>query len=309
MDDIQNNFSEGLKLMDNPLVHKGIQFLVIFVILMVASSLIKSHFVSKINDSTLRYKSRKVISMITLVLLLIIGVFTFGEDLKDFAVSFGIIGASIAFALQETISSFFAWFVITFSNTYSTGDRIQINGIYGDVIDINFQTTTLMECGSWVKGDLYNGRIVRVANNSIFKQPLFNYNKGFPFLWDEVSVPVKYGSNIEQARAVMEKVADEILGDFSKQAKASWKEMTKVYLIEDARIEPFVSMVADENWITFTLRYVTNYTQRRSTKDKLYSEILKRFELDEVLNIASTAIEITQLPNIIVENRSQGDKS
>jgi hypothetical protein len=47
-----------------------------------------------------------------------------------------------------------------------------------------------MECGQWVNSDLYNGRIVRIANSFVFKEPVFNYSADFPFLWDEVTVPV-----------------------------------------------------------------------------------------------------------------------
>ncbi|MEZ4295767.1 MAG: hypothetical protein R3B70_12380 [Polyangiaceae bacterium] len=40
-------------------------------------------------------------------------------------------------------------------------------------------------------GDLYNGRIVRIANGFVFKEPVFNYSGDFPFVWDEIVVPIK----------------------------------------------------------------------------------------------------------------------
>ena len=60
--------------------------------------------------------------------------------------------------------------------------------------------TTLMELGQWVNGDLYNGRIVRIANSFVFKEPVFNYSADFPFLWDEITLPVRYGSDWKLAR-------------------------------------------------------------------------------------------------------------
>ena len=77
---------------------------------------------------------------------------------------------------------------------YAPGDRVQLGGIMGDVIDISILRTTLMECGDWVKADLYNGRIVRIANSFVFKAPVFNYSGDFHFVWDEITVPIKYGS-------------------------------------------------------------------------------------------------------------------
>lgn len=85
---------------------------------------------------------------------------------------FGVLGAGVAFALQEVIASVAGWIAQSFGRLYDVGDRIQLGGIKGDVIDIGVLRTTLMECGGWVNGDQYNGRVVRVANSFIFKEPV-----------------------------------------------------------------------------------------------------------------------------------------
>jgi small-conductance mechanosensitive channel len=63
---------------------------------------------------------------------------------------------------------------------------VELGGIKGDVIDIGILRTTIMQIGEWVSGYQYNGRIVRVANSFVFKEPVFNYSAEFPFLWDEI---------------------------------------------------------------------------------------------------------------------------
>jgi small-conductance mechanosensitive channel len=60
------------------------------------------------------------------------------------------------------------------------GDRVQLGGIKGDVMDIGVLRTTIMET-EWVDGDLYNGRIVLIASY-VFKEPVFNYSGDFPFM-------------------------------------------------------------------------------------------------------------------------------
>ncbi len=97
------------------------------------------------------------------------------------SVALGVPGAGIAFALQEVIASVASWVAVSFGNFYSPGDRVQLGGIKGDVIDVGVLRTTLMEMGEWVNGDLYNGRIVRVANSFVFKEPVYNYSADFPF--------------------------------------------------------------------------------------------------------------------------------
>ena len=71
---------------------------------------------------------------------------------------------------------------------------MQLGGIKGDVIDVNVLRTTLMETGQWVDGDLYNGRIVRIANSFVFKEPVFNYSGDFPFLWELSFGPISFSS-------------------------------------------------------------------------------------------------------------------
>src|SRR5690606_5854844 len=123
--------------------------------------------------------------------------------LGGLTVALGVAGAGIAFALQEVITSVAGWMATIFGNFYKTGDRVQLGGIKGDVIDIGVLRTTIMETGEWVNGDLYNGRIVLVANSFVFKEPVFNYSGDFSFLWDEIVISVQYGSDIALAKKIM----------------------------------------------------------------------------------------------------------
>lgn len=248
-----------------------------------------------------RYRARKAARFLGyLITFLFLGA-VFSERLGQFTVAFGVAGAGIAFALQEVIASVAGWLAVSFGGFYHTGDRIQLGGIRGDVIDIGVLRTTLMECGQWVHADLYNGRIVRIANSFVFKEPVFNYSAGFPFLWDEITVPVKYGCDYRLARELIGRVAEEVVGDYAREARQAWKGIVKRYLIEDARVEPMVTLVANENWIEMTLRYVVDYKLRRATKDRLFTRILE--EIDGAGNrvgIAAATLNIEKMPPLSV---------
>src|SRR5690606_16213205 len=163
---------------------------------------------------------------------------------------------------------------ILFGGFYNTGDRVQLGGIKGDVIDIGILRTTIMEVGDWVKGDLFTGRVVRVANSFIFKEPVFNYSGDFGFLWDEITVPVKYGCDHREAKRILQAVADSVVGEFAPQAESEWAEMLKKYRVEHAQVTPMVSLVANDNWLEYTIRYVVPYTKRRTTKDQLFNALM-----------------------------------
>jgi hypothetical protein len=56
-------------------------------------------------------------------------------------------------------------------------------------------------------------------------------------LWDEISVPVKYGGDYRLAREILYRVADEVVGDYTARASAEWLRMVKRYMVEDASTE------------------------------------------------------------------------
>ncbi len=62
----------------------------------------------------------------------------------------------------------------------------------GDVIDLDFTQTTIMEMGQpppvqnaepamWVQSRQYTGRMVTVSNARVFDEPVFNYTREFAF--------------------------------------------------------------------------------------------------------------------------------
>jgi small-conductance mechanosensitive channel len=285
----------------DPTVSRLIEVAIGIVIIALVFRFISQSLSRYIQDTDTRYRTRKAINFMGYITMLLFAVFIFSDRLGQFTVIFGVVGAGIAFALQEVIGSFAGWVAISLGQFYKPGDRVQLNGIMGDVIDISILRTTLMECGNWVKADLYNGRIVRIANSFVFKEPVYNYSADFAFLWDEITVPVKYGSEHKLAREILEQVALEVTGEYIPQAKEQWQGMTNKYLIEDARIEPIVTLIANDNWMEFTIRYPVSYKKRRIEKDQLFTRILDEFEnTNGRVTFASATFELVEAPTFNV---------
>ncbi len=242
---------------------------------------------TRVQDTDARYRVRKVVTAIGYLIAVLVILNVYSVKLQGLTVLLGVAGAGIAFALQEVIASAAGWVALTFSRFYSPGDRIQLGGIKGDVIDVGVLRTTLMEIGEWVKGDLYTGRIVRIANSFVFKEPVFNYSGDFPFVWDEIVLPIKYGSDRARALALIEGVADETLTEYATSAEAAWSRMVREYRIENARVKPMVTLIANDNWLEYTLRYVVDYQRRRATKHMLFNRILD--EIDKTAGAVATA--------------------
>lgn len=285
----------------DPVVGRVIATIAGLLVIAAAVRLLQRALGPHIRSGEARYRVRKVLGFAGYLAAAIFLATMLSDRLSGLTVAFGVAGAGIAFALQEVIASIAGWLALTFSNFYQPGDRIQLGGIRGDVIDIGILRTTLMELGQWVDGDLYNGRIVRVANSFVFKEPVFNYSGDFPFLWDEIRLPVRFGSDRELARRILREEADRLVGTYAVTAGEAWRDVVRKYRIEDASVAPMVTMVATDNWLEYTLRYVVDYRRRRATKDALFAAVLDRVDASGGrVQLASATVELAAVPPLEV---------
>lgn len=267
----------------------------LIVLVMVGVRLLDTYMTGHITDKSNRYRIKKIVGSLWYIASAFVLMFYFSNKLPGFAVAFWVAGAGIAFALQEVIGSIAWWLAIMFGDFYKAGDRVQLGGIKGDVIDIWVLRTTIMEMGERVGADQYNGRIVRVANSFVFKEPVYNYSGSFPFLRDEVRIPIRYGSDYELTRKLLIEAADETLGSISKDIQSTRTALVKKFLVEDAVLEPAVTIVINDNRVEFTLRYVVGFKTRRTIKDQIYSKILEKIEQkDTNIQFASTTIQLVK---------------
>lgn len=73
--------------------------------------------------------------------------------------------------------------------------------------------------------------------------------------------------------------------------------MVNKYRIEDAMIEPAVKLIANGNWLEFTIRYVTDFKRRCSTKDVLFTRIMEVFEATNgKVSMASATFHLVDAP-------------
>lgn len=258
----------------------------------------------KMPDTNARYKTQKGVEVIGYLLILLLSISYFTGNIRDFALAIGLLTAGITITLQELILSVAGSIYIFFVQVYKPGDRIEINGIKGDVIDIDSVYTTMMEIGEWVSSDNYSGRIVKLSNAFVFKGPVYNYSNDFPFIWDEFNLPIRYGSDIELTKELIVRVAKEELSDYINDSIANWKTVVESHYIEDAIVEPTLAITTTDNWIQFNLRYIVDYKKRRMTKhilnDRILAEILKT---NGKVELASTTVEIVRIPMVETEEK------
>jgi len=228
-----------------------------------------------------RYALLKSAGYVVWLVTMVIAFTSLVPDVGAFAISAGLIGFGITLALQKPILCFAGWIWVNTRHLYRIGDRVRIGEVRGDVVDIGILTTTLWEFGSeWIGADQPSGRMISIPNSAVLEQPIYNYTRDFPYVWDEVTVAVAPEADWKVAIEILENVADEIIGNEAMAQLISQyeTELAKTPLRYELSKTPTVHAVVGESWIDFSVRYLVNVRQMRTIKTRFYQRVLEEFE-------------------------------
>ena len=255
--------------------------------------------------------TRQGVSLITFLLGLLGFVSIWFDNPARLATGIGLVGAGLAFALQKVITSFAGYFVILRGKTFNVGDRITMGGVRGDVIALNFIQTVIMEMGQppsvqdsdpgmWVQSRQYSGRIVTVTNSKIFEEPVYNYTRDFPFIWEEMHLPISYNDDRAMAEKILLEAAGKETVKIEEIAAPTLQLLGDKFSIESADIHPRVYMRLTDNWVELTVRFLCRDHDIRGLKDRMSREIINNLDKAKI-GIASSTYDIVGLPPIRVQ--------
>ena len=255
--------------------------------------------------------TRQAVSLVTFLFGALGFLSIWFDNPSRLATGAGLVGAGIAFALQQVITSFAGYFVILRGRTFSVGDRIQMGGVRGDVVALNFFQTVIMEMGQppkdettdssvWVESRQFTGRIVTIANSKIFDDPVYNYTRDFPFLWEEMHLPISYKDDHARAEQILLEVAVKETVKIEELAPAALKVLEERFFVTVSEIKPRVYMRLTDNWIDLSVRFLCHDRNIRSLKDRMSREIISRLE-EAKIGVASSTYDVVGFPTVKVQ--------
>jgi len=225
-------------------------------------------------------------------LLTVVGLLLPGS--ADLMMLLTVIGAGMVIALREVLLSIVGWMRIAILSSYKNGDRIEINGVVGDVVDIRILRTSVMEIRGWVDADQSTGRIAHIPNSWIFLYTLFNYSRSFNFIWNELPLTITFSSDWRAARDIMLGFAEESAAIVEQQARKEIHELSREFLVHYSILTPFVYVRIVENGVRLTLRYLCEVRKRRGSEHALAVCILDAFSKHGGIEFAYPALHLTK---------------
>jgi small-conductance mechanosensitive channel len=252
-------------------------------------------FVRRIEDLKTRYNANKAISAFSIVLIIVLCLWIWVTDTSSLIVFYGVIGAGIAFALQDVFKNFVGGILIIVSGYYRVGDRISIDEKFGDVMDIGILNTTMMEIRGWVSGDQPSGRLVMVPNGFVLNHSFYNYTRDHSFVWDEIAIPLTYESDWRRAKEIVLSIIRKETHEMTEQAEVEIEKIGERYYLPRKVVEPSVYITLTDNWITLDARYVSDARNRRILRSRLNELILSAIEKEERITVASETVTVTNI--------------
>lgn len=212
-----------------PFIKNITMSLFLIAIIFLSSKIVSRIIHTQIHNEGDSYNLLRITRFLAIVLSLIVVASVLFQSWYTAAATVGLVSLVLGFALQAPITSFIAWVYLVFRRSYLVGDRIQIKDFRGDVVEISYLDTSILECsGDYLGNDRRSGRIIRFPNSLILREEIINYSgPDIPFIWNETVVQISYTSDLQFVEECLLEAAlhdfNESYPEISKKNPTLWK--------------------------------------------------------------------------------------
>lgn len=212
-----------------------------------------------------------------LAIVFVVGLFfILANELRAFAVSLVAIAVAIVLATKELILCLSGSALRIGANAYTIGDRIEINGVRGNVIDQTFLATTILEIGPGHVSSQYSGRAIVFPNSLLLAHPLINETYMKEYIVHIVTIPLTATDDWQKAEKLLLEIANEECRPFLEEAARHMKELEGKHWMDVPSVKPRVSVQIPEPGRLNLLLRIPTPAHRTS---RLEQVILRRYLL------------------------------
>jgi small-conductance mechanosensitive channel len=206
---------------------------------------------------------------VMLILFVVIGVPQQTPTILGFA------GAGLTVALKDFIVGFFGWFVLMGKNGLRVGDWVEINGVAGEVVEINLLRTVLLETGNWATTGHPTGRKVAFVNSYAIEGHFFNFTTSGQWLWDELEITVPADQDPYALIDAIQKTVTKETEANAKAAEQEWERADSHYKVQAVSPTPAVNLRPTPTGIEIHIRYVTRAQERVAMRARMNQALVQ----------------------------------
>jgi len=260
----------------------------IYLIISTLIIIIIFYILKKINEFILKkrlegkklYVVNQGLKVILNIFEVIIIILVWTEYIKSLMTLISVISAAMTIALREIILNFFSGIYIRAAKPFKVEDRIELNGIKGDVMSISLLNFEILEVDNNIKNGQSTGVIVTFPNSYVFTYSLKNINKGFKYIWDEITINLNIDCNLKENKQELYKIVNsiEIIKNIPEKMENQIKDITKDKRIYFNHYEPAIYTKIVDDHIELTIRYLMHPKKARYVNSKIYNKIIEEYK-------------------------------
>jgi len=214
---------------------------------------------------TLRVVIRSSVQAVGVLLALLV---VFGTP-SQMPTILGLAGAGLTVALKDFIVAFFGWFVLMGKNGLRVGDWVEINGVAGEVVEINLLRTVLLETGNWTDTGHPTGRKVAFVNNYAIEGHFFNFTTSGQWMWDELQITVPPNQDPYPVLDAIQKAVAKETESNARSAETEWQNATSHYKVRSVSATPVVNLRPTAAGVEVHVRYMVRAQERSAIRSRL----------------------------------------
>lgn len=222
-------------------------------------------------DFRKRLKSQKVLKSSIMVLAILFVLFIWIQAINALILIALLIGVFLAFMVRGLTTNITAYFVIKYWKYFEISNRIEINGIIGDVIDITPINVKLLEVRGGLSSDANTGRVIKLPNSIIFDESLEIVGGKNSFVWHELQYVLSFDSDWQAAEKLITEAGETY---FEEQVLHQLKKNIRHLSEEQEALRPVFSVDTNDAGIVLTLRYLVDYQHATRVKTELQRKVL-----------------------------------
>ena len=265
---------------DSEYIRLAILTILIFFLFFVIKSIIKKIYSNlPVNDKKKFFRNRKIRIILTAISFILVFLL-WGEKISGIITFISFISAGLTIAIREIIFNFFAGMYMNIKKPFEIEDRVEINGIKGDVIRMNPLSFEVLEIGERVYGEQSTGRIVHIPNSYIFTYTLKNYTKVFKYIWDEIKVDISLDVDIKKTEEILYEILfdNEILKEIPRKMEDAVDEAILEYRIYYNNLDPIIYIKIERSHIEMYLRYLVHPKKARDVQNEINMRIMEEYQ-------------------------------
>jgi small-conductance mechanosensitive channel len=256
-----------------------------------------------VHDTRRRYQMlllRKIGLWLAIVLVI---AFSFATELGSVATFAGLLTAGVAVALQNVILSVAGYFFLIGKYGVRVGDRVQISGVTGEVVEIGLVRLHVMELGGSGRDVQPTGRVVAFSNAFVFQPTvgMFKQIPGTSFVWHEMTLTLASDGNYRGVETRMVEAVDAAFADYQVNLERQRMQMEmNLGSVSVAPLRPRVGFRLTPSGLEVIVSFPAEMQNASEIDDRVTREILREIERDPKLKMVGSDIptirEVAELP-------------